>query len=59
METISLHNVGNMCTDANRTLGFLRQNIYPSPEDAKEAAYKGLVRPVLKYGIVLFGIHKV
>ena len=35
----------NMCTKANTTLGFLR-----SPQDVKEAAYKGLVRPFLEYG---------
>ena len=41
--------VGNICTKANRTLGFLRQNLYFCPQEVKEAAYKGLVRPVLEY----------
>ena len=40
----------NVCTKANRTLGFLRRNLYPCPQEVKEAAYKGLVRPVLDYG---------
>ena len=40
----------NICTKANRTLGFLRRNLYSCPQDVKEAAYKGLVRPILKYG---------
>ena len=39
-----------VCTKANRTLGFLRRNLYSCPPDVKEAAYKGLVRPVLKNG---------
>ena len=39
-----------VCTKANRTLGFLRRNLYSCPQEIKEAAYKGLVRPVLDYG---------
>ena len=44
--------VSNVCTKANRTLGFLRRNLYscpPAPQEVKEAAYKGLVRSVLDY----------
>ena len=41
--------ISNVCTKANRTLGFLRRNLYSCPPDVKEAAYKGLVRPVLEY----------
>ena len=40
----------NVCTKANRTLGFLRRNLYSCPQEVKEAAYKGLVHPVLDYG---------
>ena len=43
-------NVSNVCTKANRTLGFLRRKLYSCPQEVKEAAYKGLVRPVLDYG---------
>ena len=39
-----------MCTKANRTLGFLRRNLYQCPQDVKEAAYRGLVCPILEYG---------
>ena len=41
-----------MCTKANRTLGFLRRNLYQCPKDVKEAAYicRGLVLPILEYG---------
>ena len=42
--------VSNVSTKANRTLGFLRRNLYSCPQEVKEAAYKGLVRPVLDYG---------
>ena len=42
--------VSNVCTKATRTLGFLRRNLYSCPQEVKEAAYKGLVRPVLDYG---------
>ena len=42
--------VNNVCTKANRTLGFLRRNLCSCPQAVKEAAYKGLVRPVLDYG---------
>ena len=41
--------VSNVCTKANRTLGFLRRNLYACPQEVKEATYKGLVRPVLEY----------
>ena len=41
--------ISNMCTKANRTLGYLRRNLYHCPQDVKEAAYRGLVRPSLEY----------
>ena len=40
--------VSNVCTKANRTLGFLRRNLSSCPQDVKETAYKGLVRPILE-----------
>ena len=39
-----------MCSKDNRTLGFLRRNLFSCPQDVKEAAYKSLVRPILEYG---------
>ena len=42
--------ISHVCTKANRTLGFLRRNVYSCPPDVNEAAYKGLVRPVVEYG---------
>ena len=32
-----------------RTLCFLRRDLYQCPPDVKEAAYRGLVRPVLEW----------
>ena len=46
--------VSNVCTKASRTLGFLRRNVYSCPKEVKEAAYKGLVRPVLDYGSLVW-----
>ena len=46
--------VSNVCTKANRTLRFLRRNLYSCPQEVKEAAYKGLVRAVLDYGSSLW-----
>ena len=42
--------VSNVCTKANRTLGCLRRNLHSCPQEVKEAAYKGFVRPVLDNG---------
>ena len=42
--------VSNVCTKANRTLGFLGRNLYSCPREVKEAAYKEFVRTVLDYG---------
>ena len=35
--------VSNVCTKANRTLGFLKRNLYSCPQEVKEAAYKGFM----------------
>ena len=46
-----------MCTKANRTLEFLRRNLFSCPKDVKEAAYKTLVRPILEYGSTVWDPH--
>ena len=46
--------VSNVCTKANRTLGFLRRNLRSCSQEVKEAAYKGLVCPVLDYGSLVW-----
>ena len=40
--------ITNICTKANRTLGFLRRTLFSCLKDVKEAAYKAMVRPVLE-----------
>ena len=50
--------VSNICSKANRTLGFPRRNLYACPQEVEEAAYKALVRPVLDIA-VLFGTTRV
>ena len=42
--------INNICTKANRTLVFLRRTLFSCPQDVKEAAYKGIMRPILEYG---------
>ena len=51
------NHINNICTKANRTLGFLRRNLFSCPQDVKVAAYKGLVRPVLEYGSSVWDPH--
>ena len=46
-----------MCSKANRTLGFLRRNLFSCPQDVKEAAYKSMVRPILEYGSTVWDAH--
>ena len=35
--------IRNVCSKANRTIGFLRLNLFSCPQDVKEAAYKSMV----------------
>ena len=52
--------ISNICTKANRALGFLRRNLCACPQEVKKAAYKGLVLPVLEYSSsVWFGTPQV
>ena len=49
--------ISNICTKANRSLGFLRRTLFSSPQNVKEAAYKGMVRPILEYGSSVWDPH--
>ena len=50
--------ISNICTKANRTLGFLRRTLFSCPPpNVKEAAYKGMVRPILEYGSSVWDPH--
>ena len=39
------------------TLGFLRRTLFSCPQNVKEAAYKGMVRPILEYGSSVWDPH--
>ena len=50
--------ISNICTKANRTLGFLRRTLFSCPQNVKEAAYKGMVRiGILEYGSSVWDPH--
>ena len=49
--------ISNICNKANRTLGFLRRTLFSCPQNVKEAAYKGMVRPILEYGSSVWDPH--
>ena len=49
--------ISNICTKANRSLGFLRRTLFSFPKNVKEAAYKGMVRPILEYGSLVWDPH--
>ena len=49
--------ISNICTKGNRTLGFLRRTLFSCPQTVKEAAYKGMVRPILEYGSSVWDSH--
>ena len=38
-------------------LGFLRRTLFSCPQNVKEAAYKGIVRPILEYGSSVWDPH--
>ena len=44
--------VSNICTKANRTLGFLRRTLFSCPKNVK-----GMVRPILEYGSSVWDPH--
>ena len=49
--------ISNICTKASRTLGFLRRTLFSCPQNVKEVAYKGMVRPILEYGSSFWDPH--
>ena len=49
--------IRNVCSNADRTLGFLRRNLFSCPQDVKEGAYKSMVRPILEYGSTVYDPH--
>ena len=49
--------ISNICTKAYITLGFLKRTLFSCPQNVKEAAYKGMVRPILEYGSSVWDPH--
>ena len=49
--------VAAVCSKANKTLGLLKRNLSKCPQQVKEVAYKGLVRPVLEYASAVWDPH--
>ena len=45
-----MYSISNTCPKANRILEVLRRTLFSCSQDAKEAAYKQMVCPVLEYG---------
>ena len=41
--------ISNIWTEDFRTIGFLRRTLFSFPQDVEEAAYKGMVGPILEY----------
>ena len=51
--------INNTVNNANRTLGFLRRNLWFCPKDIKTTAYTALVRPKLEYATCAWDPYKV
>ena len=49
--------VNHIVSKANRTLGFVKRNLYSCPRHIKESAYKTLVRPLLEYSSAAWDPH--
>ena len=49
--------MGNITAKANRSLGFLRRNLYACTKEIKNMAYKTLVRPILEYSSTVWDPH--
>ena len=49
--------INNVCSNANKTLGFLRRNLKISSRRIKETAYKTYVRPIMEYTTTVWDPH--
>ena len=49
--------INNVCSKANKTLGFLRRNLKISSRETKEMAYKILVRLIMEYAATVWDPH--
>ena len=51
--------VDNVVKKSNKTLGFIRRNLWFCPRDVKSLAYTTLVRPQLEYAVCAWDPHKI
>ena len=49
--------INRITSKANKSLGFLRRNLYSCSKQIKEMAYKSLVRPILEYSSPVWDPH--
>ena len=49
--------INRIISKANKSLGFLRRNLYSCSKQIKEMAYKSLVRPILECSSPLWDPH--
>lgn len=49
--------INNVCSKANKTLGFLRRNLKISSRRIKETAYKTYIRPIMEYTTTVWDPH--
>jgi len=51
------NHIQKMCAKANRSLGFIRRNLYSCNQSTKLQAYTSLVRPLLEYSSAVWDPH--
>ena len=50
--------VNNIVNKANKSLGFVKRDLYPSPESAKRSVYVSVVRPNMEYATAVWDPHR-
>ncbi len=50
--------INNITSNANRSLGFIRRNLYSCSKPIKQTAYTSLVRPLLEYSNSVWDPHQ-
>ena len=50
--------INNITSSANRSLGFIRRNLYACPKSIKQTAYMSLVRPLVEYSSSVWDPHQ-
>ena len=48
----------NIVVKANKSLGFVRRNLYPCSEITKRSAYVTIVRPTLEYATAVWDPYR-